>query len=133
MQRQNQPANSNRILQGFLPWIILGVGLLIIIVGIIISSALKDKSPPRPVGEGPRIAKVNLIIHSNVGGAEVYLNDQQKAVVSDTHHKATLFNLPPKTYQITLKKQGYADRTETVEITGYTISQIVEIHLQPGE
>ena len=133
MQQRNQPTKSDKPLQGFLPWIILGVGLLIIIVGIIISSTLKDKSPPRPIGEGARIPKVNLIIHSNVGGAEVYLNDQQKAIISDTHHKATLFNLAPNTYQITVKKQGYTDRTETIEITGQTISQIVEIDLQHGE
>ena len=131
MQQQNQPAKSDKVLRGFLPWIILGVGLLIMLVGIIVSSTLKDNSPaPRP-GPIPRIPKVNLIIHSNVGGAEVYLNDQQKTLVSDTHHKATLFNLAPNTYQITLKKQGYADRTETVEITGKTISQIVEIYLRP--
>ena len=133
MQQQNQPTKSNRPLQGFLPWIILGVGLLIILAGLIISSTLKDKSPPRPSGQGPRIGKVNLIVHCNVGGAEVYLNDQQKATISDTHHKATLFHLAPNTYQITVKKQGYTDRTETVEITGQTISQIVEIDLQPGE
>ena len=132
MQQQNQPTKSDKPLRGFLPWIILGVGLLIMVVGIVISSTLKDKSPPRPTGEAPRIPKVNLIVHSNVGGAEVYLNDQQKATISDTHHKATLFNLAPNTYQITVKKQGYTDRTETVEITGYTISQIVEINLQPG-
>ncbi len=133
MQQQNQPAKSDKGLRGFLPWIILGIGLLIVLVGIIVSSTLKDKSPPRPVGQVARIPKVNLIIHSNVSGAEVYLNDQQKALTSDTHHKAMLFNLAPKTYQITVKKQGYADRTETVEITGQTISQTVEINLQPGE
>ena len=133
VQQQNQPTKSDKPLQGFLPWIILGIGLLIMLVGIIVSSTLKDKAPPRPVGPAPRIPKVNLIIHSNVGGAEVYLNDQQKAIVSNTRHKATLFNLAPKTYQVTLKKQGYTDRTETVEITGHTISQIVEIDLQPGE
>lgn len=133
VQQQNQPVQSKKVLQGFLPWIILGVGLLIMLAGIIISSTLKDKSPPRPSGEGPRIGKVNLIVHCNVGGAEVYLNDQQKAIISDTHHKATLFHLAPNTYQITVKKQGYTDRTETVEITGQTISQIVEIDLQPGE
>ena len=132
MQQRNQPTQSGKIPQGFLPWIILGVGLLVVLAGIIISSALKDKSPPRPSGQGPRIGKVNLIVHSNVGGAAVYLNDQQKATISDTHHKATLFHLAPNTYQITVKKQGYTDRTETVEITGYTISQIVEINLQPG-
>ena len=82
-------------------------------------------------GPAPRIPKVNLIVQSNVGGADVYLNDQQKAIVSDTEHKAILFNLPPNTYQITVKKQGYADRTETVEITGKTISQTVEIYLRP--
>ena len=131
MQQQNQPAKSDKPLQGFLPWIILGVGLLIVVVGIIVSSTLKDNSPVPQPGPAPRIPKVNLIIHSNVGGAEVYLNDQQKALVSDTHHKATLFNLAPNTYQITVKKQGYADRTETVEITGQTISQIVEIPLRP--
>lgn len=107
--------------------------MLIMLVAIIVSSTLKDKSPPRPVGQAARIPKVNLIIHVNVGGAKVYLNDQQKAVTSDTHRKATLFNLAPKTYQITVKKQGYADRTETVEITGQTVSQTVEINLQPGE
>ena len=133
MQQQNQPTKSNKPLQGFLPWIILGVGVLIMIVGIIIGSTIKDSSPaPRP-GPVPRIPKVNLIIHSNVGGAEVYLNDQQKTVISDTHQKATLFNLAPNTYQITVKKQGYADRTETVEITGQTISQIVEIYLRPKQ
>ena len=133
MQQQNQPTQNDKGLRGFLPWIILGIGLLIILVGIIISSTLKDKSPPRPMGQAPRIQKVNLIVHSNVGGAEVYLNDQQKAIVSDTRRKATLFHLAPNTYQITLKKQGYADRTETVEITGQTISQIVEINLQPSQ
>ena len=133
MQQQNQPTQSKKVLQGFLPWIILGVGLLIVVVGIVVSSTLKDKSPPRPSGQGPRIGKVNLIVHSNVGGAAVYLNDQQKATISDTHHKATLFHLAPNTYQITVKKQGYTDRTETIEITGQTISQIVEIDLQPGE
>ena len=131
MQQQNQPAKRDKPLQGFLPWIILGVGLLIMVAGIIVSSTLKDNSPVPLAGPAPRIPKVNLIIHSNVGGAEVYLNDQQKAIVSDTHHKATLFNLSPNTYQITVKKQGYADRTETVEITGQTISQIVEIPLRP--
>ena len=133
MQRQTKPTQSDKALQGFLPWIVLGIGVLVVLVGIIVSSMLKDKSPPRPVGPAPRIPKVNLIIHSNVSGAEVYLNDQQKAMVSDTHRKATLFNLAPKTYQITLKKQGYVNRTETVEITGQTISQTVEIYLQPGE
>ena len=133
MQQQNKLAQNDKALRGFLPWIVLGIGVLVVLVGIIVSSMLKDKSPPRPVGPAARIPKVNLIIHSNVGGAEVYLNDQQKAIVSDTQHKATLFNLAPKTYQITVKKQGYADRTETVEVTGQTISQVVEINLQPGE
>ena len=133
MRQQTEPTQNDKGIQGFLPWIILGAGVLIVLAGIIVSSTVKDKSPPRPLGPAARIPKVNLIIHSNVGGAEVYLNDQQKAIVSDTQHKAMLFNLAPKTYQITLKKQGYADRTETIEITGQTISQIVEINLQPGE
>ena len=133
MRQQTEPTQNDKGIQGFLPWIILGAGVLIVLAGIIVSSTVKDKSPPRPLGPAARIPKVNLIIHSNVGGAEVYLNDQQKAIVSDTQHKAMLFNLAPKTYQITLKKQGYADRTETIEITGQTISQIVEINLQPRE
>ncbi len=133
MQQRNQSTQSGKIPQGFLPWIILGVGVLIMLVGIIVSSMLKDNAPaPRP-GPTARIPKVNLIIQSNVGGAEVYLNDQQKALVSDTQHKATLFNLAPDTYQITVKKEGYTDRTETVEITGQTISQIVEIYLRPKQ
>ena len=130
MQRQNQSTQGNKIPREFLPWIILGIGALIVLVGIIISSTEKDKPLPVP-GPAPRIPKVNLIVRSNVGGADVYLNDQQKAIVSDTEHKAMLFNLPPNTYQITVKKQGYADRTEIVEITGKTISQTVEIYLRP--
>lgn len=130
VQRQNQSTQGNKIPREFLPWIILGIGGLIVLVGIIISSTEKDKPLPVP-GTAPRIPKVNLIVQSNVGGAEVYLNDQQKAIVSDTEHKAMLFNLPPNTYQIMVKKQGYADRTETVEITGKTISQTVEIYLRP--
>ena len=130
MQQQNQPTQGNKIPRKFLPWIILGIGALIVLVGIIISSTEKDKPLPVP-GPAPRIPKVNLIVQSNIGGAEVYLNDQQKALVSDTEHKAMLFNLRPNTYQITVKKQGYADRTETVEITGKTISQTVEIYLRP--
>ena len=130
MQQQNQPTQGNKIPREFLPWIILGIGALIVLVGIIISSTEKDKPLPVP-GPAPRIPKVNLIVQSNIGGAEVYLNDQQKALVSDTEHKAMLFNLRPNTYQITVKKQGYTDRTETVEITGKTISQTVEIYLRP--
>ena len=130
MQRRNQSTQGNKIPREFLPWIALGIGALIVLVGIIISSTEKDKPLPVP-GPTPRIPKVNLIVQSNVGGAAVYLNDQQKAIVSDTEHKAMLFNLSPNTYQITVKKQGYADRTETVEITGQTISQTVEIYLRP--
>ena len=113
-----------------LPWTILSISILAIVIGIIINSIQKDESPPRP-GPSPRIPKVNLIIQSNVGGAEVYLDNQQKAIVSDTHHRAMLFNLVPKTYQIMLKKQGYIEWAETVEITGQTISQTIEIYLQP--
>ncbi len=130
MQRQNQPTHGNKIPREFLPWIVLGIGALIVLVGVIISSTEKDKPLPVP-GPAPRLPKVNLIVQSNVGGADVYLNDQQKAIVSDTERKAMLFNLPPNTYQITVKKQGYGDRTETVEITGKTISQTVEIYLRP--
>ena len=133
MQQQNKQTQGDKARQAFLPWMVLGIAALLVIAGIIIIPALKDKSPPRPVGPAARIPKVNLIVHSNVGGAEVYLNDQKKAVISDTHHKATLFNLAPKTHQVTLKKQGYAGRTETVEITGQTISQTVQIDMQPSE
>ena len=103
---RTNPTQGNKIPREFLPWIILGIGALIVLVGIIISSTEKDKPLPVP-GPAPRIPKVNLIVRSNVGGADVYLNDQQKAIVSDTEHKAMLFNLPPNTYQITVKKQGY--------------------------
>ena len=49
MEQQNQPTKSDKPLQGFLPWIILGIGILIMLVGIIVSSTLKNNSPaPRP-------------------------------------------------------------------------------------
>ena len=60
MQQQNKPAQNDKALRGFLPWIVLGIGVLVVLVGIIVSSMLKDKSPPRPVGPAARIPKVNL-------------------------------------------------------------------------
>lgn len=78
-----------------------------------------------------RHPRVHLIIKSNVGGAEVYLNGQQKTVTSDSRHEAKLLNLGRKAHEIQLKKQGYADRTEMVEITGNTPSQTVQIDMRP--
>ena len=118
--------------QRFPLWIVLGVALLIVVGAFIISQFTRDKSPPTPVGQPTRISRVNLIIQSNVVGAEVYLNGQQKTMTSTSRQEVMLFNLAPKTYQITLKKQGYADRSQTVEITGQTISQTVRIDMQSG-
>ena len=79
-----------------------------------------------------RHPRVHLIIKSNVGGAEVYLNGQRKTVISDSRHEAKLLNLGRKAHEILLKKQGYANRTEMVEITGNTPSQTVQIDMQPN-
>lgn len=120
--------------QRFPLWIVLGVALLIVVGAFIISQFTRDKSPPTPVGQPTRISRVNLIIQSNVVGAEVYLNGDYRATIatSTSRQEVMLFNLAPKTYQITLKKQGYADRSQTVEITGQTISQTVRIDMQSG-
>lgn len=132
MQQQNnrQFGRTRQGRQGPLPWIVIGIAVLIAL-GVVIFSSLRHRAPPQPIGPA-RQSRVHLIVQSNIGGAGVYLNGQQKAVTSNTHHKAKLFNLAPKTYQITLKKHGYTDRTKTVEITGEALSQTVEIDLTPN-
>ena len=131
-QQNNRPVRGNRKkLQRFLPWAIIGA-IALIVLGIVVIPYLISKDPsraPRPL----RVSRVNLIIQSNVGGAEVYINGQPKGLTSDTHYQATLLNFAPKTYTVTLKKQGYAERTESVEITGEWASQTVRIDLQPNK
>ncbi len=92
----------------------------------------REKGPPRPVGTY-RHPRVDLIIQSNVGGAFVSVDGQQKAITSSTHNQAKLFNLAPKTYQIMLKKPGYKQRTQSVTVTGAGISQTVQIDMQLRE
>ena len=130
-QRNRQFQRKRGNIQKFLPWAVIG-GFIIIVLGIAIIPSLtnRTKGPPKPVGQ-LRLPKVNVILQSNVSGAEVYLNGQSVGFTSDTHHRVTLFNLAPKAYQITLKKQGYVERTETVEVTGKGISQTVQIDLEP--
>lgn len=120
---------SSKSPQNHLPWIVIGA-IAIIIVGVIIVQSFRPKSVPQPTAP-MRHPRVHLIIKSNVGGAEVYLNGQQKTMISDSRHEAKLLNLGRKTHEILLKKQGYADRTELVEITGNTPSQTVQIDMQP--
>ena len=132
-QPNNRQIQRNRgSIQKFLPWAIIGIFILIVLGAAIIHSLTnRNPGPPRPVGE-LRLPKVNVIVQSNVGGAEVYVNGQPMGLTSDTHYNVMLFNLAPKTYQITVKKQGYVDRTESVEVTGKAISQTVQIDLQPN-
>ena len=141
MQQQNQPAQNNKVLHRFLPRIVLGIGVLIVLAGVIAGKAgiivscagSRSLSPievsPRHIPKvevSPRhIPKVNLIIYSNVNGAEVYLNGQKTTAIS---HMSVL-DLVPNTYQITLKKQGYADQTETVEVTGQINPQVMAINM----
>ena len=133
MQQQNnrQVRRNRKNIQRFLPWAIIGA-IVLIMFGTVILPYLMSKGPsrvPRPL----RVSRVNLIIQSNVGGAEVYMNGQPKGLTSDTHYKSTLLNLAPKTYTITLKKRGYVERIESVEITGEWASQTVQIDLQPNQ
>ncbi len=134
MRQQNnrQFQRNRRNIQRFLPWAVIGI-LILVVLGAVLIPLLtnRSKGPPKPVGE-LRLPKVNVIIQSNVGGAEISVNGQPMGLTSDTHYSAMLFNLAPKTYQITLKKQGYAERTESVEVTGKGISQTVRIDLQPS-
>ena len=118
MQRNQKSVISHKTPQNLIPWIVIGV-VVIFIVGVIIIQSFRPKTVPQPTAP-MRYPRVHLIIKSNVGGAEVYLNGQQKTVVSDSRHEAKLLNLGRKTHEILLKKQGYADWTEMVEITGNT-------------
>ena len=121
---------SSKSPQNLIPWIVIGI-IAIFVVGVIIVQSFRPKSVPQPTAP-MRHPRVHLIIKSNVGGAEVYLNGQRKTVISDSRHEAKLLNLGRKTHEILLKKQGYANRTEMVEITGATPSQTVQIDMQPN-
>ena len=121
---------SSKSSRNLIPWIVIGV-IAIFVVGVIVVQSLRPKSVPQPTAP-MRHPRVHLIIKSNVGGAEVYLNGQRKTVISDSRHEAKLLNLGRKAHEILLKKQGYANRTEMVEITGNTPSQTVQIDMQPN-
>ena len=129
MQQNNRQSGRNhKSLQGLLPWIVIGV-IVIIALGVLIIPSFQHEAPPQPTGQ-MHYPRVHLTVQSNVGGAEVYLDGKQRTIISDTHRTAKLLNLARKTHQITLKKQGYADRTESVEITGKTPLQTVQIDMQ---
>ena len=120
---------SRRAPQNLLPWIVVGV-IVILVIGVVIIQSFRPSSVPQPTAP-MRHLRVHLVIKSNVGGAEVYLNGQQQTVTSDSRHEAKLLNLGPKTHEIVLRKQGYADRMEMVEITGDSPSQTVQINMLP--
>lgn len=133
MKNNQQFRNRRKSHRSMLLWIIPGIAILSMLGAAFLPSLFnRDKPPPQPKGE-LRYPNVKLIVHSNVGGAEVYLNGEKRAVISTTHQKATLIGLAPKTYQITLKKQGYVEKTVAVEITGKDITQNVQIDMAPDE
>ena len=134
IQQTDRPFQRNgkhhfRLLPG---WLLSITVLMVLGLAIVWSIQNREKGPPRPVGTY-RHPRVDLIIQSNVGGAFVSVNGQQKAITSSTHNQATLFNLAPKTYQIMLKKPGYEEITQSVEVTGAGISQTVQIDMQLSE
>lgn len=130
MQHNERSVASGKVPQHLLPWIVIGV-IVIITIGVIVIQSFRPKTVPQPTAP-MRYPRVHLTIKSNVGGAEVYLNGHQKTVTSDSRHEAKLLNLGRKTYEIRLKKSDYADRTEMVEITGISPSQTVQINMQPS-
>ena len=129
MQHNEKSVASRKGLQHLLPWVVIGV-IVIVTIGVIVIQSFRPRTVPQPTAP-MRFPRVHLTIKSNVGGAEVYLNGQQKTVTSDSRHEAKLLNLGRKTHEILLKKQGYTDRTEMVEITGNTPSQTVQINMRP--
>lgn len=129
MQHNERSVASRKGLQHLLPWVVIGV-IVIVTIGVIVIQSFRPRTVPQPTAP-MRFPRVHLTIKSNVGGAEVYLNGQQKTVTSDSRHEAKLLNLGRKTHEILLKKQGYTDRTEMVEITGNTPSQTVQINMRP--
>ena len=120
---------SRKVPQSLLPWIVVGV-IVLLVIGVVVIQSFRPRTVPQPTAP-MRHPRVHLIVKSNVGGAEVYLNGQQQTVTSDSRHEAKLLNLGPRTHEIVLKKQGYADRTEMVEITGDSPSQTVQVNMRP--
>ena len=130
MQHSKKSVVGHKLPRHLLPWIIIGA-IAVIVVGVLIVQSFRPRAVPQPTAP-MRYPRVHLTIKSNVGGSDVYLNGQQKTVISDSRYEAKLLNLGRKTYTILLKKQGYADRTEMVEITGHTPTQTVQIDMQPA-
>ncbi|MDE0299301.1 MAG: PEGA domain-containing protein [Candidatus Poribacteria bacterium] len=131
MQQNEESTVSRKVPRNLFPWIAIGAIAALVVIVIIIQS-FRPIVAPQPTAP-MRYPRVHLTIKSNVGGAEVYLNGQQKTVTSDSRREAKLLNLGRKTHEILLKKQGYTDRREMVEITGITPSQTVKIDMHPGE
>ena len=130
MKHNERSVVSRKVPQHLLPWVVIGV-IVIVTIGVIVIQSFRPKTVPQPTAP-MRYPRVHLTIKSNVGGAEVYLNGQQKTVTSDSRQEAKLLNLGRKTHEILLKKAGYADQTEMVEITGISPSQTVQINMQPS-
>ena len=128
MQNNQQLVNYRKTRQKILFLSVCGVAI-VVAIGVMVGSSLEQASPPAPPVQ-MHYPRVHLTVQSNVGGADVYLQNKLITVISDTHRRAKLLNLARKTHQITLRKAGYVDRTEEVEITGKTPSQTVQIDLQ---
>jgi eukaryotic-like serine/threonine-protein kinase len=74
-----------------------------------VSLAPKPPSLPLPVA----IDQGTLIVHANVDNAEIFVDGEQKGF---TEHKEYEGTFDVGSHQITLKKSGYKDSQQTVEI-----------------
>ncbi len=74
---------------------------------------------------------VNLYIQSNVSGADVYVNgEKQASEVRSSDMKASILGLRPGTYEIRLKKEGYKDAVQPVELTGNKAVQTIIMEME---
>ena len=133
MQNQSSPPEKKRIptVVFLVPSVIVGLAIFLLIFNWVIPQMrywsvesdedVSEKSLPKV-----RASRVNLYIQSNVGGADVYVNgEKQESGTNSSDMKASFFGLGPGTYEIQLKKEGYQDAVQTVELGDGSVKRIV--------
>jgi hypothetical protein len=79
-----------------------------------------DSSPQQLDLTVPQVSKATLNIHSNVTGADIYINDKHMGVTP-----VILQQIPAgKTYHVRLKKDGYKDVKVTIVPKGNEMTEV---------
>ncbi|MGQ9632169.1 MAG: PEGA domain-containing protein [bacterium] len=78
-----------------------------------------EKPAPKPAPEAPPVAKGSLSVESEPPGADVYLDGK---IMGKT--PIAIANLDAKGYNLVIRKSGYRDYVESVEVRGDSVTSI---------